>query len=88
MVNNGYDFVKWKNGLKSKGSRLPGCLLAGAEEEIRTPTPGKRRYHLKVVRLPISPPPQQGCNLVEKVDYHVVQELINELIQHQPGGRD
>lgn len=28
-----------------------------AEEEIRTPTPGKRRYHLKVVRLPISPPP-------------------------------
>jgi len=26
--------------------------------------------------------------LVEKVDYHVVQELINELIQHQPGGRD
>ncbi|MDR3693544.1 nucleoside hydrolase [Mucilaginibacter sp.] len=26
--------------------------------------------------------------LVEKVDYHKVQELINELIQHQPGGRD
>lgn len=29
-----------------------------AEEEIRTPTPGYGRYHLKVVRLPISPPPQ------------------------------
>ena len=29
-----------------------------AEEEIRTPTPGCGRYHLKVVRLPISPPPQ------------------------------
>ena len=35
-------------------------VLFCAEEEIRTPTPVKRRYHLKVVRLPISPPPLLG----------------------------
>ena len=28
-----------------------------AAKEIRTPTPSYRRYHLKVVRLPISPSP-------------------------------
>ena len=37
-----------------------------AEEEIRTPTPGCGRYHLKVVRLPISPPPLRGTNLLKK----------------------
>jgi hypothetical protein len=56
-----------KTGKKEKAAiqwlPLSGC----AEEEIRTPMPGKRRYHLKVVRLPISPPPQQAANLVEKL---------------------
>lgn len=36
-----------------------------AEEEIRTPTPGYGRYHLKVVRLPISPPPRRAANLIK-----------------------
>ena len=54
-------------GLKTAKAAVSGLPLRCAEEEIRTPTPGKRRYHLKVVRLPISPPPQQGCNLVENL---------------------
>ena len=44
---------------KDKPEIKPACLLS-AKEEIRTPTPGKRRYHLKVVRLPISPPSRGG----------------------------
>jgi hypothetical protein len=52
---------------KIEKAAIPGCFFVCAEEEIRTPTPGKRRYHLKVVRLPISPPPQQGAN-VKKQD--------------------
>jgi hypothetical protein len=33
-----------------------------AVEQIRTAMPFNRRYHLKVVRLPISPPPlKMGC---------------------------
>lgn len=42
-----------KNGQKSNTTFCP----FSAVEQIRTVTPGKRRYHLKVVRLPISPPP-------------------------------
>ncbi len=38
-----------------------------AEEEIRTPTPGYGRYHLKVVRLPISPPPHAMQNYINLV---------------------
>ena len=40
------------------GKPAMGTGFVRAEEEIRTPTPGYGRYHLKVVRLPISPPPQ------------------------------
>ena len=48
-----------------------------AEEEIRTPTPGYGRYHLKVVRLPISPPPRSNCKCTKKESRVMPGTLIN-----------
>ena len=48
-----------------------------AAKEIRTPTPSYRRYHLKVVRLPISPSPHflrnckfRSLRLHKKIENH------------------
>lgn len=44
-------------GIKKEKHFELASLYRGAAEEIRTPKPKVGHYHLKVARLPVSPPP-------------------------------